>query len=392
MNRVMVGARLRAAREERGWSRLQLAARFRAASRDSLPSVDSLKHMIKEWERGKHLPDERYQELYARVLGVNLASVDFESDGVDHERVMAAVERPALLDRPVVDSLAMVLGAQRRLEDTVGSAAMLDAASGHLRLVTRLLRDGRPSDDVARRLAVVGSDASHFVGWLNAATGAHTAAGPMYDQSLRLGLRAGDQELAATALSMRGHLAWVTGDLREMADLSRAAGELAGSAATRATAAQQEGRAHSLMGDRRAALRAMGQAEDALAEGRNSADAPDLLYFHGPGLLLAQRGLILAYLAGTPAEHAEAADTIMQGVNSLPPEIRDSGWLAWYRVQAARARALSGEPAEGAGQLRTVLQLAISDKTRVEVSELHRSMGNRWPDDEAVNELGQQLL
>ena len=76
-------------------------------------------------------------------------------------------------------------------------------------------------------------------------------------------------------------------------------------------------------------------------------------------------------------------------MNTLPPEIRDSGWLAWYRVQAARARARSGEAGEGAAELRRVLRLASSDKTRAEVAELHDAMARRWPDDEEVNELGQ---
>ena len=130
----------------------------------------------------------------------------------------------------------------------------------------------------------------------------------------------------------------------------------------------------------------MGEAEEALTSG--GADDPDLLYFSGPGLLLAQRGLVLAYLAETPIQHAEAADVITRGVNALPPEIRDSGWLAWYRVQAARARARSGEVGEGSAELRRVLRSASSDKTRAEVADLYAAMARRWPDDEEVNELG----
>ena len=46
---------------------------------------------------------------------------------------------------------------------------------------------------------------------------------------------------------------------------------------------------------------------------------------------------------------------------------------------------------EGASRPRTVLGLASSDKTRVEVAELHGAMASRWPDDEEVNELGEAL-
>ena len=354
--------------------------------------------MVKQWERGLHAPGPDYRRRYCHVFGIAEAVLFAEAEqeasawlvsgngSVDQERIVAVSARPALVDRGTVEVLGAVLAQQRRLEDAVGSAPVVDAARAHLALVARLLREARPDDAVGRELAAVGSDASQFVGWLNVATGAHDAAGPLYDQSLRLGLQAGDRELAATALSMRGHLAWVTDDLGEMAALSRAARDLAGSPATRATAAQQEGRALALAGDRPGALRAVGEAEEALTSG--GAENPDLLYFSGPGLLLAQRGLILAYLAETPAQHAEAADVITRGVNTLPPEIRDSGWLAWYRVQAARARARSGEAGEGAAELRRVLQLASSDKTRAEVAELHAAMARRWPDDEEVNELG----
>ena len=64
----------------------------------------------------------------------------------------------------------------------------------HLRLILRLLTEAR--GPLANRLAAIASDASHFVGWLFTATGAHDSAGPMYDQALRLGLQAGDKVVA----------------------------------------------------------------------------------------------------------------------------------------------------------------------------------------------------
>lgn len=66
-----VGRRLRAEREERGWSRVGMASRLRAAAGSvELPGVESLAHMVKEWERGKHGPGSRYQRLYCVVFGV----------------------------------------------------------------------------------------------------------------------------------------------------------------------------------------------------------------------------------------------------------------------------------------------------------------------------------
>ena len=394
-------ARIRDERRARGWDKPEMArhlALAAGAGRASLPSSDSLLTYVKRWERGATGISERYRMLYASALGVpedDLFGPDGAGDEVltpdDEERLIFVSRRPSRLDTPAIDSLAAILSAQRRTEDTIGSGPMLDAATAHLRLLLRLLKDAR--GPLATRVAATASDASQFVGWLNTATSRHDVAGPIYDQSLRLGLQAGDSELSATALSMRGHLAWVTGDFGGMAGLSRAARGMAASSATRATAAQQEGRALALVGDRQGALRAIGQAEEELAAPAD-ADDPDLLYFSGPALLQAQRGLILAFLASSPSEHAEAADTISSGVNALPPAIRDSEWLAWYRVQASRARALSGEVGEGAAGLRVALDIVSAtggEKTRTEIAEVQTALAGRWPDDPAVAELGEAL-
>lgn len=258
----------------------------------------------------------------------------------DQERLSLAVQRPGRLDTRVVESLSTILAAQRRTEDTIGSAPMVEPATSHLRLVLHLLKGAR--GPFADQLTATASEASQFVGWLHAAIRAHGKAGPMYDQALRLGLQAGDVDLAATALSMRGHLAWLTGNLGEMAALSQAAADLAEGTGTRAIAVQQRGRALALMGDRSGALEAIGKAEEELANGGISRD-PDSLYFYGPAFLTMQRGLLLSFLAESPAEQEVAADLIMTGLEALPPSIRDSEWLAWYRTHATRARSASGE-------------------------------------------------
>jgi transcriptional regulator with XRE-family HTH domain len=259
----------------------------------------------------------------------------------DEERLSLAVQRPARLDARVTESLSVILAAQRRTEDTIGSAPMVESAMGHLRLVLHLLKGARGS--LADQLSATASEASQFAGWLHVAIGAHEKAGPMYDQALRLGFQAGDVDLAATALSMRGHLAWLTEDLGAMAALSQSAADLAQGTGTRAIAIQQRGRALALMGDRRRALEAIGKAEDELAGGNTGGD-PDSLYFYGPAYLTMQRGLLLSYVAESPAEQAAAADVITTGLDALPPSLRDAEWLERYRVQATRAQSASGEP------------------------------------------------
>lgn len=72
--REAIGARLRAEREAIPyWSRATLARLLRQAAdpreREALPHVQSLADMIKQWENGKHVPDQRYRALYAKVTG-----------------------------------------------------------------------------------------------------------------------------------------------------------------------------------------------------------------------------------------------------------------------------------------------------------------------------------
>lgn len=329
------GEMMRALMAERGISLRSLARAIPAnvghlsrVSRDlKPPSADMAARIDQALEAGGALAALRPPGVREMLNG------QFTPD--DHERLTLAVQRPARLDIQVAESLKAILAAQRRTEDAIGSSPMVEAATGHLRLILRLLKDARGPH--AERLTATASEASQFVGWLHTAIGAPGEAGPMYDQALRLGLQAGDADLAATALSMRGHLAWTTNDLDEMAALSRSAADLAQATGTRAVAIQQRGRALALMGDRRGALQAIGRAEDELASGDTGQD-PDSLYFYGSAYLTMQRGLLLSYLAESPAEHEAAADVIMTGLEALPPSIRDAGWLARYRAQAARAR------------------------------------------------------
>lgn len=309
----------------------------------------------------------------------------------DEARLIAAARNPSRIDSAVVSDLSSTLAGQRRIEDIVGAESVIEPATGQLELTVRLLREAR--GPLADDLAAVGSEASQFTGWLHTATARHDAASDLYDQALRLGLQAGDQDLAATALSMRGHLSWVTGDIGSMAALSEAAQEMAHATGTRTVAIQQRGRALAILGDRQGALRAIGEAEDELADG-DTGDDPDSLYFYGPEILKMQRGLILAYLADTPADYMSAANMISAAIEAMPPAVRDSEWVAWYRVRAAAALASAGE-AEGAvdglRQAHAIVSTTGGSKTLTDITKVQARIADRWPTHPAVTELGTQI-
>ncbi|GAA2133250.1 helix-turn-helix transcriptional regulator [Actinomadura napierensis] len=387
-----VGERLRAARKAHGLTVADLAERFREVASDRvrqrLPSLRDLERTIRGHEAGEHAVGPRYRLLYAAALNTPEESLfggdagPREASG-DGERLAFAVRNPARLDGTVIDGLAATLANQRRVEDVIGSQAVLGAAQAHLALVMRLLREA--PDAHAARLLALASEASQFNGWLSTAVDAHAAAAPLYDQALRLGLQAGDKDLAATALSMRGHLAWASGEYRDMASLSETAAGLATAPGTRAVATQQRGRALALLRDRQGALQAIGRAEDVLA-GQGGAADPDGLYFYGAAMLTMQRGLIFGYLE----EHTTAADLLTDGIQAMPESIRGSEWVAWYRVKAAAARALAGDPEHAVAELRAAVEVLAATggtKTPRDIAHVHRILKTRYPKHPSVTDL-----
>jgi tetratricopeptide (TPR) repeat protein len=414
-DKARTGARLRAARRAARLSVDAMAEALRHAApeteRRRLPKLADIRRMIRGWEAGEHLPSERYQLLYAVTLNLTQAALFgpeadsqptlWSSSGSisiphaptpgDEERLILVESKPARLDAKMVEMLSATLAGQRRIEDLIGSQMVIGPAISNLELILRLLKETRgPLTD---QLAVIASEASQFAGWLYTAIGAHDTASPLFDQALRLGLQANDNNLAATALSMRGHLAWVIGDIQTMADLSEAAAKLATAPATRTVAIQQGGRALALLGDRQGALRAIGRAEETLISAENR-EGPDSLYFYDAEFLNMQRGMILAYLANSPVEHSAAANVITAGYGALPATVRESEWVAGHLLKAAAAHAAAGDIAESVRTLRRVhaaVSATTSGKTLKDIINMHHRMAARWPDDPDVLELGELL-
>lgn len=67
MTTELTSTSLRDWRRARGWDVPELAAQLRQASAGPVAGHDGLVRMIRSWERGDHVPTERYQLLYAAV-------------------------------------------------------------------------------------------------------------------------------------------------------------------------------------------------------------------------------------------------------------------------------------------------------------------------------------
>lgn len=142
--------------------------------------------------------------------------------------------------------------------------------------------------------------------------------------------------MIATALSMRGHLAWRARRPGPLMELSAAARACQASPGIRALAAQQEARGHALAGQAVEADRLLGEAAE-LAQATSA--RPSWIYFHNDAYLDMQRGL--AHLLLGRAE--SAADLLADGLGRLPAESRRAEWAATYLVYLAEAYRSLGE-------------------------------------------------
>jgi transcriptional regulator with XRE-family HTH domain len=322
---------------------------------------------------------------FVAVPGLNGS---FTSD--DEERLILAARHPRRIDRGVVASLAGVLAAQRRLEDQVGSASMLKAVTAQLAVVGNLAGEARAPlrGDV---LGVAGQYAQ-FAGWLNANTRRLADAGGWYDRALEWAAESGDVNMTATALNMKGYLAWLDGKVGPMIGLSQAAQRGQGiSAGVRALAVQQEARGHALAGDGDDADRKLDEAASLVESAAGHAeDEPPWIYFYSADYLALQRGLAYLFLG----RYAQAIELLSDGLAEMPPEVRQSEWIAWYLVRLAAAYAHAGDAEQACSvalQAVLVASQTGSSRLRAQLCRLRAQLAARWPGLAVVAELGERL-
>lgn len=339
------------------------------------------KSTLHDLETGKTPPTPEIAQLLDDALGAGgeLARLVHADNGVltpdDDARLAWAVQHPRHVDPAVVESLTTVLAHQRRLEDVAGSAVLVAPVVAQLAVIERLV-DEAADGDARRALIDVAGQWAQFAGWLSATTGDHAGGRAWYVRSLEWATEAGNPDLAATSLSMRGHLAWVRGQLRAMIDLSRAAAwQPAVSGAVKANAVQQEARGLALLGDAADADPddRLDLAEELAARAADERDGPPWMYFYDPTFFALQRGLSQHYLG----RHERAAEQLTAALDALPADIRSSDWIGWYVLQLADALARSGDrdgAANALAEARRVVAATGAERLRNDVEALARKL------------------
>jgi hypothetical protein len=185
-------------------------------------------------------------------------------DPEDRERVTLAVRHPRRVDVATVGALADVLAATRRLEDQMGSAAVLPGVRNDRALARSLLADAR--GPVRDRAGALVGELRQYLGWLLIQTRHPEQAQRELDAALALGVEFDDPDLTSLALSYKSYLAWMVDDPQEVIALSRAARrDQRVFVAQHAYNAYQEARGWAMVGERAEVDRLLGRADE-LAE------------------------------------------------------------------------------------------------------------------------------
>lgn len=247
------------------------------------------------------------------------------ADPDDRERIVHAVKHPSLIDIKAVDALAEVLAVHRRLDDTIDAHILIPAEAAQWETVMRLARNGRgPAVD---RLWEVAAEWTQYVGWLQAEARQDALAMASLNEAVKQALDIGSGSLAAQARNFLGYVQRQRDNPRGIVEHFEDAYLTPGATRLqRIGDAAQAAQGYALLGDRTAAFRLLGEAQE-LALRAEGDEPPGAAYWLS--VTFSRVNLGLAYLA--LGERREAAQQLRAGLAGLPEEQRDSEWAAEYR-------------------------------------------------------------
>jgi hypothetical protein len=281
---------------------------------------------------GKQRPSPQLAEALDRLLGTGgaLAGIAARLDDDGQPRIQHAIDNPTRVDAKAVSALADVLAAQRRLDDVVGPAPLIEPVEAQTAVLRRLLKEARgPHRDA---LGEVVAESVQFTGWLYASTRQDDRAVKRLSEAEALSDEVGSGTLAAQALNFRGYIARQQNNPRGMVRWFSAAYYTPGaSAPQRMGDAAQVAQGLGELGDIDGAHRLL---DEALALSDAAQDQPPgtAYWLTAPFQRL---NLGLAHL-GVKA-YADAADHLRSGLDDLPAELRDAPWTTEHRDALAQA-------------------------------------------------------
>ncbi|MFI9757647.1 multiprotein-bridging factor 1 family protein [Streptomyces sp. NPDC051963] len=366
------GQRVRAALKERRMS-------IRAASRAMNYDHAFLSRVL----AGKQLPSIELAESLDRLLDaggevVALAARLLDGDGKSHTQPtvptlddflpegdplsLLTVRSPRRVGVGEVTDLQKRVHGLRLADDVLAGGDLIGPALRELRKTVRLYRENTHTEEVGRALLVQIGELAQIAGWIASDAGRHEEAERIYRLGLSAAKQAEDMTLAGNLAGSLAYQMSNTGRTDEGLTLAQAALHDAGEDApgkARALYWDRVAWAHTQAGgteNARAAMRALGEASEALARGDGGREGdeppPDYLYWVDAGELQVMESRVYTELR-RPLRAVPLLRDVLSGYDAT--HTREMAlYLSWLAIALADAN----EPEEAAAVAERVIRIA----------------------------------
>ncbi|WP_329363648.1 helix-turn-helix domain-containing protein [Streptomyces sp. NBC_00669] len=382
-----IGANIRRERDRLGWSQSRLAREVCRAA--GIPGDPVGRQEISRWETGKRTPRE-WLPFLATALGVPVEALTGPStpaepplptlaDFLPEEDLLSPLEGRTVrrVGMGTVDELQQRVHGLRLADDVLAGGDLIRPALRDLRRVVKLYRESTHTGEVGRQLLRQIGELAQIAGWIASDAGQHEEAERIY----RLGISAARQ---AEDLTLAGNLA---GSLAyQMSNTGREGeGLILAQAAFRDSQAEAPPKARALYLDRVAwahtkaggtengqqAMRALGEAGQALSEDTPGTESPAYLYWVDAGELRVMESRVYTELH-RPLRAVPLLREVLSAYDAT--HTREMAlYLSWLAVALADAN----EPEEAAAVAERVISLGadtpserVAERVRVILGRL----------------------
>ncbi|MGW3949645.1 helix-turn-helix domain-containing protein [Streptomyces sp. NPDC004752] len=390
---------IRRLRQTKGWSQARLAAQACRAA--GLPPDSLTRQDIYRYEKGKRTPRE-WLPFIASALGVPV--VELEQAAAIGARSSAPVTVADFL--PDSDPLAPLkvrhgrrVGAGdvtdlagrvhglRLADDVLAGGDLIGPALRELKSAVRLYREGSHTEGVGRSLLSQIGELAQISGWIASDAGRHEEAERIY----KLGMSAAQQAEDATLVgNLAGSLAYQysnTVQEREGLLLARAALDQAGDDAppkARALYLDRVAWAHAKANEAQPAMRALGEASEALSQDNEGQESAQYLYWVEAGELQVMESRVYTELK-RPLRAVPLLREVLARYDAT--HTRELAlYLSWLAVALADAN----EPEEAAATAQRVITLS-ADVASERTAERVKVVRNRLEEYRDVPEVQEVL-
>lgn len=348
------------ARVEAGLGKTKFAQLIRLEGRGLGYNLGTTRSTVFKWERGDHAPDDITQMVIGRVLRISdavrlsgpwprwllagdntfdlaapwtqeatlksltslagsgpmdrraflgiggMALVGIGAQWATADPAIAAAASGDRVTSATVDHMRGRVESLRSMEQVTGGGEFLESARTDLRLIMRMLENGRYTEETAKQLYVLAAEVCCLLGWMSYDASLHSAAQQHYAVALRSAKTAGDDTLGAHTLCFMATQAANHQEQLAAVGLMDTAEAVRGRvpAIMRASLAAHQTTVYNKAGDKRKAAAALNRAFDAL--GRvDASDTSSYLAWFGEAQLRSTEGRFL--LSTGQAEKATEA-------------------------------------------------------------------------------------